>query len=96
MMGKKGDSDDLCELMRDIHLVGNYKEELVRRCIRIMHPITGRNQIDFDEAAKRAVALGKRQFALEVLPSSLLRLVVDEHAQNTRKKWKWRWPWDAE
>ena len=96
LMGKKGDSDDLCELMRDIHLVGNCKEELVRRCIRIMHPITGHNQIDFDEAAKCAVALGKRQFALEVLPSSLLRLVVDEHAQNTRKKWKWRWPWDAE
>ena len=96
MMEKKGDSEDLRQMMRDIDKEGDYKEELVRRCIQCMHPITGKNSVNFTEAAKCAIALGKRQFALEVLPGVLVELAENKRPEETRSKRKWRWPWDAE
>ncbi|MBQ8238264.1 MAG: hypothetical protein IJZ39_08985, partial [Oscillospiraceae bacterium] len=95
LLNRKGDSEDLRWLMHDIDKEGNYKEELIWRCIQILHPITGAYHIPFDEAVKCAIALGNRQFALEVLPGTLLDLVVD-HSERKERKRKWRWPWDAE
>lgn len=96
LMEKKGDSEDLRWLMRNIDKEGDYREELVRRCIRCMHPMNGQYTVDFTEAAKCAIALGKRQFALEVLPGVLLELTEDVKPTEHRRKRKWRWPWDAE
>lgn len=96
LMDRKGDSEDLQDLMKNIDKEGDYREALIRRCIRCMHPLSGQNTIDFTEAAKCAIALGKRQFALEVLPGSLLELSEDAKPVETRKRREWRWPWDAE
>ena len=96
LLDRKGDSEDLHWLMHDIDKEGNYKEALIRRCIRILHPITGAYHIPNDEAVKCAIALGKRQFALEVLPGTMLDLAVSPHKEEKSRKRKWRWPWDAE
>ena len=93
---RKGDSEDLRWMMHNIDKEGDYREELIRRYIRCMHPMTGQNTVDFTEAAKCAIALGKRQFALEVLPGVLLELAENKKPEETRSKRKWRWPWDAE
>ena len=82
--------------MHDIDKEGNYKEELIWRCIQILHPITGAYHIPFDEAVKCAIALGNRQFALEVLPGTVLDLAVCTHKEDKPRKRKWRWPWDVE
>ncbi|MBQ8237940.1 MAG: hypothetical protein IJZ39_07335, partial [Oscillospiraceae bacterium] len=96
LLDRKGDSEDLHQLMYRIHEERNYKEALIRRCIRILHPITGAYHIPNDEAVKCAIVLGKRQFALEVLPSTVLDLAVSTHKEDKPRKRKWRWPWDAE
>ena len=96
LMERKGDSEDLRWLMHGIDKEGNYKEVLIRRCQRILHPITGEYYIPFDEAVKCAIALGKRQFALEVLPGTVLDLAVSTHKEERSRKRKWRWHWDAE
>ena len=55
----------------------DYKEEIARRCVMALQPPTARSRFDFEEAVKCAIALGKRQFALEVLPASVLELTCD-------------------
>ena len=96
LLDRKGDSEDLHQLMYRIEEEGNYKEALIRRCHRILRPITGEYNIPTDEAVKCAIALGKRQFALEVFPGTVLDLAVSTHKEERGRKRKWRWPWDAE
>ena len=96
LLDRKGDSEDLRYLTRGIDKEGDYKETLIRRCHQILHPITGKQRIPFDEAAKCAIALGKRQFALEVFPSTVLDLALDIYKEDKPGKRKWRWSWDAE
>ena len=55
----------------------DYKEEVARRCVMVLQPPTARHGCDFEEAAKCAIALGKRQFVLEVLPATVLTLTCD-------------------
>ncbi len=77
LFAQKGDSKDLVFMLNGIDKVRDYKEEIARRCVMALQPPTARNRFDFEEAAKCAIALGKRQFALEVLPASLLELTCD-------------------
>ena len=77
LFAQKGDSKDLVFMLSSIDKIRDYKEEIARRCVMALQPPTARNRFDFEEAAKCAIALGKRQFALEVLPASLLELTCD-------------------
>ena len=77
LFAQKGDSKDLVFMLNGIAKSRDYKEEIARRCVMVLQPPTARSSFDFEEAAKCAIALGKRQFALEVLPASMLELTCD-------------------
>ena len=64
-------------MLSSINKIRDYKEEIACRCVMALQPPTARSRFDFGEAAKCAIALGKRQFALEVLPASVLELTCD-------------------
>ena len=89
---QKGDSKDLRALLSCITASSDYKEQIIRNCLNIIRPINGKNRLDYTEVAKCAVALGKRQFLLEVLPSVALEHTMDRsHLYNQSKpKKKWR------
>ena len=55
--------------------------------MNIIRPLNGKNCLDYVEVVKCAVALGKRQFALEVLPSVVLEQAVDNNETKPKKKW---------
>lgn len=77
LFAQKGDSKDLVFMLNGIAKSRDYRVEIARRCVMVLQPPTARSSFDFEEAAKCAIALGKRQFALEVLPASMLELTCD-------------------
>ena len=90
---QKGDSKDLQTMLMGIERADDYKAHIVRNCINVICPPSRRGALDFDEVVKCAVALGKRQFALEVLPATVLALTLDRShvfAELEPKKKKWR------
>ena len=89
---QKGDSADLQRMLAGIEVAEDYKEHIIRNCINLICPPSRRDALNFDDVVKCAIALGKRQFALEVLPSTVNDLAID-HRESTGelKKKKWRW-----
>ena len=90
---QKGDSKDLQKMLMGIENSDDYKTQIIRNCINVICPPSRRGAIEFDEVVKCAVALGKRQFALEVLPPTVLKLTLDRsHVFKVEepKKKKWR------
>lgn len=92
LTGKKGDSKDLRFMMKGIKQASDYKEELVHKCLACLQPADSKKRTDFEEVAKCAIALGKRQFALEVLPGVLYDLTLDRsHVYDVQNQKKKRW-----
>lgn len=87
-LAKKGDSEALQFLLSGITDYGDYKMELIKRSVSVLQPPTARDRFDFEEAVKCAVAMGKRNFVLEVLPASALPLVLDKRTPESKKKRK--------
>ena len=90
---QKGDSADLQTMLSGIENADDYKAQIIRNCINVIYPPSRRGALDFDEVVKCAVALGKRQFALEVLPATVLDLTLDRShvykvAEPKKKKWR--------
>ena len=85
LLDKKGDSKDLQAMLNGIFGNPNYKEELGRRFWYRLNPPGRKVHLSYSEVAKCMVALGKRQLAIEIMPSVLLDLTID-----TRPKKKWR------
>ena len=54
--------------------------------MNIIRLLNGKNCLDYTEVVKCAVTLGKRQFALEVLPSVLLEQVIENNETTPKKK----------
>ena len=80
-------------MLSGIENTDDYKAQIIRNCINVICPPSRRGALDFDEVVKCAVALGKRQFALEVLPATVLDLTLDRsHVFKVEepKKKKWR------
>lgn len=70
---RKDDSDDLKWLLNGVERKGNNKEKVIRNCRRLLTPnIRGKENLDLNEVLKCAVALGERQFALEIIPETVL------------------------
>ena len=70
------------------------KNQIISNCKHIMFPIRTRDSVPSlnpEDVVKCSVALGKRKFALEVLPDTVLRLTLDRNIlpEETKKK-KWR------
>ncbi len=89
---QKGDSKDLKMLLTGITAQADYKEQIIRNCLNIIHPANGKNCLDYVEVVKCAVVLGKRQFVLEVLPKHVLDQTIDRSHlyAETKPKKKWR------
>lgn len=77
LTAQKGDSKDLILMLNGIESSRDYKTEIVKRCVAVMQPPSAKVRFDFAEATKCAIALGKRQFAIEVLPHTLLEITLD-------------------
>ena len=89
---QKGDSKDLQAMLSGIERADDYKAHIVRNCINVIYPPSRRDALDFDEVVKCAVALGNRQFALEVLPATVLGLTLDRsHVFKVEEPKKKRW-----
>lgn len=90
---QKGDSPQLKKL-----LSGSVfdKEQIIRNCKSVIRPIDRRekeNALEYAEVVKCAVALGKRQFALEVLPHTVLELTLDRshiYTEKPKKRIFWK------
>ncbi len=52
----------------------------------VLQPIDHKDYFDFEEAAKCAIALGKRKFAIDVLGTYLEPLIVADRPK--KKKWR--------
>ncbi len=90
---QKGDGENLRMILMGFEQADDYKTQIIRNCVRVICPPSRKNALDFDEVVMCAVALGKRQFALEVLPASVLNLTLDRShvfAEIEPKKKKWR------
>ncbi|WP_407383915.1 hypothetical protein [Ruminococcus sp.] len=67
------DGKDLNALLSNVYQTGDYRKTVVSNCIKVMTShIEGAEKFDLNEVLKCAVALGERQFALEVMPSVVL------------------------
>ena len=86
LLDKKGDSQDLQAMLNGLLGNPNYKEELGRRFWSRLNPLDRSVPHNYDEIAKCMIALGKRQLAIEIMPSVLLDLTID-----TKPKKKRRW-----
>ena len=85
---RKGDSKDLKRMLHDVAYGGDYREAIISGCLSALRPPDAREpRIDFTDAAKCAVALGKRRFALEVLPAALLELTKDTSQALKKRRW---------
>ena len=93
LTAQKGDSKDLIFMLHGIVNSRDYKADIIKSCVMVMQPPNAKERFDFAEAVKCAIALGKRQFALEVLPGILLELTLDrshiyEQHEETKKGWR--------
>ncbi len=67
------DGKDLKALLSRTKGSGDYRKTVVSNCINLMTShIKGAEKFDLSEVLKCAVALGERQFALEVMPMTVL------------------------
>jgi len=67
------DGKDLSALLSNTNQTGDYRKTVVSNCINLMTShIKGAEKFDLNEVLKCAVALGERQFALEVMPMTVL------------------------
>ena len=89
---RKGYSKELQKLLSGIENAPDYKEQIIRNCMNIIRPADKRNCIDYADVVKCAVALGERQFVLEVLPSVVSDLTIDGSRiykiNEPKKKWR--------
>lgn len=91
---QKGDSRTLQTLLSGVTAASDYKEQIIRNCLSIIRPIDGKNCLDYAEVIKCAVALGKRQFILEVLPFAVSEQTIDRsHIYDCNKPQKKRRLW---
>ncbi len=74
LLDKKGDSQDLQAMLNGLLGNPNYKDELSRRFWYRLNPPSRKASLSYSEVAKCMVALGKRQLAIEIMPSVLLDL----------------------
>ena len=69
----QNDGKDLNALLSNVYQTGDYRKTVVSNCINLMTShIKGAENLDLNEVLKCAVALSERQFALEVMPMTVL------------------------
>ncbi len=94
LLHQKDDSMQMKLMLAGISQAGDYKAQIIRNCINIIRPFDRKKTaLDYAEVVKCAVALGKRQFALEALPTTVWELALDRShiykAEEKPKKKRW-------
>ena len=92
LSAQKSDSKDLKFLMSGIRSIPNRKEELARRFMHLLNPPERKQTISAEQAVMYAIALGKRDFTIEVMPGALLNHVIDRRPTKKKKR---RFPWNV-
>ncbi|MBR3995602.1 MAG: hypothetical protein IKI97_10025 [Clostridia bacterium] len=95
LLHQKGDSEQMKTMIAGVGRAGDYKAQIKRNCMNIIRPFDRKKSaLDYAEVVKCAVALSKRQFALEVLPNTILELSLDrshiyklEEEEPEKKRW---------
>ena len=89
----KTDTEQMIFMMHGLLDEPDYRAKLIQNCVHILHPVFRQevaNIIPFEDALKCAELLGKRQFILEVLPSTALELALDRSKPEPKKKAWWK------
>jgi len=83
---KNSDSENLKQLLNNRYVHGYYREDINERLRHILMPIRTRDYNGFDckETVKCAVALGKLDFVLEIIPFSVYE-AASHHGRNYEK-----------
>ena len=95
LLHQKGDTTQMKTMLAGVGHAGDYKAQIKRNCMNVIRPIDRKKIVlDYAEVVKCAVALGKRQFALEILPNTVLELALDrsyiyklEEEEPAKKRW---------
>ena len=95
LLHQKGDTAQMKTMLAGVGRAGDYKVQIKRNCMNVIRPIDrNKKSIGYEDVVKCAVALGKRQFALEVLPTTVLELALDrihiyklEEEEPAKKRW---------
>ena len=93
---RSGDSDNLKYLMDGLLLQSDHRQELIRRCQNRLELFIATERVHPHELVKYAEALGKRDFALTIMPGSVLATALDRRGlfdEPVKKKKKRRWFW---
>ena len=95
LLHQKGDTTQIKTMFAGVGCAGDYKAQIKSNCMNVIRPIDRKKIVlDYAEVVKCAVALGKRQFALEVLPITVYELALDrshiyklEEEEPAKKRW---------
>ena len=93
---QKGDSEDLKYMVDGLIFAGDHRQELIRRCRNRLELFLQSEKVHPHELVKYAEALGKRDFALTIMPESVLVMASDRRGlfgEPVKKKKKRRWFW---
>jgi len=82
---KYDDCSDMKIMLAGVHGSQDYKLRISLNCLTVLQPINHRENFDFLEGARCAVALGKRRFAIEVLGVYLEKLIIPD---KSKRKWR--------
>ena len=94
LLHQKGDSKQMKTMIAGVSRAGDYKAQIKRNCMNVIRPIDrSKESIGYEDVVKCAVALGKRQFTLEILPNTVLELALDRShvfkEKDVPKKKRW-------
>ncbi len=83
---RRDDSADMKRMLGGVARGGDTREAIISGCLSVLHPSDARKKkIDLLDAAKCAIVLGKRRFALEVLPAGVL--AITKGTEKKKRRW---------
>ena len=83
---RQDDSKELKALLRASSAGGDQRTAVIMHCRSVMQPPGAKERFVYEEAVKCAIALGKRGFVLDVLPSEAIKLAVSQNETPKRRR----------
>lgn len=83
---RKDDSNGLKAMLRPAATGVDQKTAVIMHCRGVMQPPGTKARFDYEEAVKCAIALGRRGFVLDVLPSVAIKLAASRNESPKRRR----------
>ena len=83
---RKDDSNDLRAMLRPAATGVDQRTAVIMHCRGVMQPPGTKARFDYEEAVKCAIALGRRGFVLDVLPSVAIKLAASRNESPKRRR----------